>query len=364
MSYGVDKQGRAYCKWNEGKKQRIEYFGRGDVALRKAISKDEQIKMGKGKLKVDGGLTVAQVCQQYASQHHMEPSTASSTDYRLRTVILPILGDIPVDGLNTKHLNEYITTRVADGRKKITIDRELDILKAAFNWAQLQDPPLIFRNPVQKFKLSAKDKDVPPPPNSEEIARILFEAPEHLQRAIRLNYHLMCRPGGEISRITWADVDFVSNEIRIIGARKGGPAIRYVQMRPELRELLEQWKAADENGLKVTRKKAKPVIHNLAIVHYRYKPVKSLKRAWKETKDRAKVFRRLRLYDLRHAGITKALKSGADVKAVSEVAGHSRVDTTLRVYQHVTHDQHLDAVMKIPHIPNLLKSTSSRKGSN
>ena len=60
----------------------------------------------------------------------------------------------------------------------------------------------------------------------------------------------------------------------------------------------------------------------------------------------------MRLYDLRHAGITLALEDGADLKAVSEIAGHSRPDTTMRSYQHVTKDQHRDAVAKIPCILN------------
>jgi integrase len=358
VSYGFDKKGFAYCKWLEGKKQRIKYFGRGDIALQKARRLDEEIKFSKGKLKVDGGLTVSQVCQQYTTQHHVEDSTADSDDYRLSSVILPVLGDIPVEGITTQHLNDYVLHRLKLGRKTRTVDRELDILRSAFNWAASQDPPLIIRNPLIKFKIAAgKDEQVPAPPNSEELSRILSFAPKHLSRAVIINYHTMCRPGGEITRITWSDVDFIANEIRIIGARKGGPAVRYVPMSPELRSMMEEWRAEDENGLATTKKKNPPKIHNLTVVHHRYKPVVSLKRTWKETKEKAQIGRRIRLYDLRHAGITVALKAGADLKAISELAGHSRPDTTLRKYQHVSRDQHVEAIGKIPSIPILHKPT-------
>lgn len=123
-------------------------------------------------------------------------------------------------------------------------------------------------------------------------------------------------------------------------------------MVPEFKQLMLRWRTEDEEGLKVTRKKNKPEIYNLQVIHYRYKPVLSLKRAWNEAKREAKIRRRMRLYDLRHAGITLALEDGADLKAVSEIAGHSRPDTTMRSYQHVTKDQHRDAVAKIPCILN------------
>jgi integrase len=359
MSYGFDKKGRAYCKWYDGKDQKIKYFGYGDIPLQKARLHDENIKRNKGKLKVDGGLTVAQVCQQYTTQHPVEESTASSDDYRITNVILPVLGDIPVDGLTTQQLNEYVLLRLKAGKKHRTVDRELDILKAAFNWAQSQDPPLILRNPINKFRITCKDEQVPSPPNTEELSRIISHAAKHLVRAIHIGYQCMCRPGGEVSRITWADVDLVANEIRIIGARKGGPAIRYIPMKPEFRAMMENWRKEDEEGLNKTNKKNKPLIHNLAVVHHRYKAVLSLKRAWKEAKTAAKIGRRIRLYDLRHAGITIALKAGADLKAISEIAGHSRPDTTMRVYQHVSREQHIEAVSKIPNIPSLLKSTTS-----
>lgn len=54
------------------------------------------------------------------------------------------------------------------------------------------------------------------------------------------------------------------------------------------------------------------------------------------------------LYDVRHAFATSALASGADMKAVSEILGHSRPDTTMRVYQHVDAIQHKAAIDRLP----------------
>ena len=86
------------------------------------------------------------------------------------------------------------------------------------------------------------------------------------------------------------------------------------------------------------------------VVHYRKEPVLSLKKSWASAKAAAKITRRIRLYDLRHAFASIALEEGADLKSLSEMLGHSRPDTTLRSYQHVSRKQHRDVVAKIPNL--------------
>ena len=350
MSYGTLQDGRVYCKWYEGKKQKIEYFGHGDLALALAKNRDEQIKRDRGKLKADGGITIAQLCQKYANQHPVESSTSQSDDYRFSSVILPLLGNILADGMTSEQINEYVSERIAAGRKRGTIDRELDLLKSVFSWGEAQTPPLIYRNIIRKYKFKYNDKDVPAPPNTEEMALLIKHSPPHLKRAMMLLWYQGMRPGGELLKIKWSDVDLVSDQIRIVAARKGGSETRYVPIQDPIRPFLLAWRAEDEIDLKTSRAKIKPPIHNLSVVHRRFKTIQSLKRAWKETKERARFYRRLRLYDIRHAFATYILLNDGDLKALSEVMGHSRVDTTMNNYQHVSRGQHRTTIAKMPSI--------------
>jgi site-specific recombinase XerD len=59
----------------------------------------------------------------------------------------------------------------------------------------------------------------------------------------------------------------------------------------------------------------------------------------------------MRLYDVRHAFATYALQNGADIKALSEIMGHSRVETMMRHYHHVTPKARREAV---EHVPDLV----------
>ncbi len=257
---------------------------------------------------------------------------------------MPILGKHAADRLNTRAIDAYIRRRIdRDGVKRATVSAEIRLLKAAYSWAQSQEPPLIRRNLIAAYKLKTgtNEKEVPLPPTLDEIRRILSHAEPHLARAIKILWHCGIRPGGELQRLKWEHVDFDNREIRVYSAHKGGPVIRTVPMSAGLESDLRQWLRED-----TVRKGSN--VWSLAIVHYQGHPVKSLKRSWKTAKTCAKITRKIRPYDLRHAFASTALRLGVDLKSVSEVLGHSRADTTLREYQHVTRDQHRAVVDSIP----------------
>lgn len=113
---------------------------------------------------------------------------------------------------------------------------------------------------------------------------------------------------------------------------------RIVPLHKDFLKLLRAWHKLDRAD------KKKPE----TIVSYRGRQIASIKTAWKNAKDLAGITRKLRPYDLRHAFATRALKSGADVKSTSELLGHSRPDTTMRIYQHTDIEMHRKVIAKIP----------------
>lgn len=340
MSVHQTKDGRWYCVWYEKKRRYKKYFGRGDIARYHARRFDDEIKKRKGKLLKTLSLTVMDVCHAYHIGHPVEISTAKNDVYKLK-VMLPFLGHLPVETLTSNDINKYVRKRLSQGVKRATIVREIGLLKAALNWAERQDPPLIHRNPLTRYKMpKITEKDVPPPPNRGEIQKILKHAEPHLVRAIKLCWYCGLRPGNELLSLKWQDADLEEQVLRVQSARKGGPVIRYVPIPDALKWEMMRWK--EEDG------KNDQSVLDIPIVHYRFKPVASLKRSWKTAKRKARISRKMRMYDLRHAMVTLALRSGADLKSVSEVIGHSRPDTTLREYQHVTQKQHRQVVENIP----------------
>ena len=88
------------------------------------------------------------------------------------------------------------------------------------------------------------------------------------------------------------------------------------------------------------------------LITWRGKPVKRIVGAFKRAKLKAKIDpnRKLSPYAFRRAFVTAALNAGGDLKGVSEMAGHSRTETTTRIYQHTNINLHRGIVENLPPI--------------
>jgi integrase len=344
------KDGRWALYYQLDGKKKWEYFGRGEIARIKAEKRDEQIREERGKLHPALAVTVAQLLNEYHSKHRVEDSTADSDFYRIDRILTPALGRYYAETLNTDQIDSYVKSRLDAGRSPETVKRELGILKSAFNWGESRQPPLIVRNPIAKYRLKAGKQSrstarINPMP-VDDFRRLMSHAPDHLVRAMCLQWYGGQRPGREVLGIRWIDVDFERREILVHSAHKGAAEERYVPIPDELLEMLERWRRQDQKALSGTGTD----FQTLPVVHYKFKSIGSLKTTWKHTKERAGITRRLRLYDFRHAWFTNALRHGADLKSTSEVGGHSRADTTMIFYQHTVREQHHEVVRRIPSV--------------
>lgn len=320
-----NRNGRWFAQWYEGGKLKREWFGRGDIGERRARERDEERKRHAGKIKIES-LSITQVCQCYHDRHRVCESTHRMDNYKFASCLLPRLGNLSAECITSNDLAGYFDARVCDGVKRTTIAREIRLLKAALNWAASQDPPLIVRNPIEKWKMpKANDAEQLAPPSMAEIERILAVAEPHLVRAILLQYYSGMRPGGEIERLRWDDWDEERGMLRVESARKGLLSVRFVPVGRDLQDLLTAWKRTDPERNR----------NEMPIVHFRGEAVYSLKRTWKRAKQLSGITRKLRLYDLRHAMATAAIQGGADMVTLSQILGHSRPDTTMRHYIHV-----------------------------
>lgn len=369
MSVHQKKDGRWFVVWYdpETKKQPNKVFGRGEINRVRAETFDLQKKADKGRV-TNAGITVAELIAAYMKEHPVQESTSRMDKYKFNGLSAR-LGGLQADLVNVKHLRKYVDKRLLDGVtktistakgpkriadrsrtvKKSTLVNEIRRLKAVFAWAcdpDVQDPPLLPNNPILGCKISKlvgklEPADVPLPPTLEEVRAIMRNAEPHLVRALAIFWHCGIRPATEMYNIRWFDVDLTRLNIRITSAKKGGPEFRNIPIMPGFKAKLEGWLKEDKEIFGDT-------VSSRPVVHYRKEPVMSLKKSWKSAKIAAKITRRIRLYDMRHAFASIALEEGADLKSLSEMLGHSRPDTTLRSYQHVSRKQHRDVASKIP----------------
>lgn len=317
---------------------RREYFGRGAEAERRAHARNRDLGLSGPKKSAHAiGPLFAEAAREYAAAHQFaSPRARWQHELRMASRVLPFFGPIPAARMSDSDLDRYIRRRRADGVAYSTIRRELVDLKAIMNWAAHRRPPIIPFNPIRDYRIPAEDLDVIMPPTAAELAAILVVAPEHLRRICLIAYFCGLRPGPvECYSLRWEMVDWAADLILVNAAKKGGPARRSVPIHPDFRRHLEEWHQADsERGIPW-------------IVHWGGKPIKVIATGWASVLRKAKITRRLRPYDMRHLFVTQALERGADIKALSQIAG-SRPETLMRFYQHVSGDLHRRTVALIP----------------
>jgi integrase len=273
----------------------------------------------------------------------IQESSLTNFMWKMDGVILPQLGQLRAMNITPKRIDQYIGRRLKSKNrrggsiKRTTIHREISDIKAVLNWAERRQ--YIAFNPITKYEMPKRDDAIILPPSPDEIKSILKHSPDRLLRAISLSYYTGLRPGRrELYSLKWSDVDFTGGTIMVTSAKKGGHfKYRMVPIHPDFVEVLNQWRDQDNNP-------------DGPIIHYRKKPVKSLKKIFNQVKEKAGINRRLTMYSFRHAFATLLLKHNADLKSTSELLGHSRTDTTTRIYQHVDFEMHKEAVKKLPAI--------------
>lgn len=344
MSVHQKKDGRWFVRIRDkdtgGLKDR--YFGRGLDAERAARDYNNSLgirewtrRTPKQQSPTFEGLVNAYVA---AKTGKISKTSMKNIMWKMAGVIVPNLGqDIQAINITPARLDRYVQKRLDHGVKKTTVHRELSDVRAVLNWSVKRG--YLTRNPASGFDMPTRDDEIIKPPTREEVNAILAHSPAHLVRALALSYYTCLRPGIELYSLPWTSLDCQSRSLLIISAKKSGRPSWLVPIHPIFYRTLLRWYHDDiDDGYP----------DETTIVHFREQPVRSIKKAFASAKKKAGITRRLRPYDLRHAFASAILEGGGDLKSTSELLGHTRPDTTIRVYQHTSPAMHRAAVERLP----------------
>ena len=340
-------------------KHKVKYCGVGLKGRRKAeeFEKSLSLRGYEAQGATFSGPTFAKLANSYleAKLGQMAETSYDNVVCKLKKIIGPAIGATYVTDLTPQVIDGYIATRKRSEVKNTTIHRELTDIMAVLNWAVTRR--YISHNPIAKYKKPKRDDAVIQPPTKAEAQRLFDVAAPHLKRVIALSYFAGIRPGAaELLPIPWGAIDWDARTLFIESAKKNGLATRTIPLHNQLFELLQAWYKEDR---KWSLKKGRPMPET--IIHFHGRQIKRIKTAFNSAKEDAKITRRLRPYDFRHAFATMILAGRGDLKATSELLGHTRTDTTTRIYQHVNPDMHRQAVDVIPGMTLTIDNVLSKK---
>jgi len=346
------KDGRWIVQWRDKTKKSgysRKYFGRGIEGERAAVEYEKSLGIREyTKRPVETkSPTFGELVDAYclAKLARTEKSTQDNLKYKINGVYLPEFDTVKANSMNPARIDRFVKKRLNAGKKRTTIHRELSDIRAILNWAAAPERQHILVNPMAGYKLPERDDAIIYPATEEEINKILDKAAGHVQRAILTSYYSGLRPGmAELTYLQWSSIDWDRKTVTITSAKKRGPRIRVVPIHEEFWECLCQWYEEDIAWKNEFKAESVPEY----IVHYRGQPVKRIIKAFNRAKTAAGIKRRLPPYAFRHTFATAILEDGGDLKTLSQMIGHSRTETTMKHYQHISKELSEKTIGKLP----------------
>jgi integrase len=246
--------------------------------------------------------------------------------YQLRT-LLPYFADCPVLRLTKSLTEEFRKTRHASKTlKESTVNRGLSVLRHILYWAV--DEQLIAANPLTRLRMARERRIRRQVLSVAEEQMLLGVAKGHLHAMTVAALDTGMRRG-EITGQRWEDIDFSRKLLFVTRSKTPEGESREIPLTNRLHELL--LKSHQPEGL---------------IIAYRGKPVRIVKRAWKNALKNAQI-RHVRFHDLRHTFNTRLMEAGVMQEVRMALMGHSSGARVHSTYTHIELPVKREAIRKL-----------------
>ena len=261
-----------------------------------------------------------------------------------------------------------------------TLVLRVKVLKALLTWAAKEGR--IRSNPLDGFRAAARACEGRWRALSPEEAEALLRGSPEPYRTMWLAFLSTGMRNGELVKLTWPDVSFSTNSLRVRQETCKTHRQRDIPLTPALRErLLALWeKAEDPEGAVFPNRSGKPFTSNLdarfraclrkaeisprvveeggrwwlldmdptgRTVRQELADAKTREDAEAAMQERLWRKPRIVIHSLRHTFATELIRRGVNPKVVSELLGHTTVQMTLQKYAHVWPQDKVGAVAKL-----------------
>lgn len=345
------KDGRWEGRFNQGRTAngKIKYgsvYGRSYAEVKELLSKKDDTKKA-NHFSNSAFITFGEVVKLWMQHNSIRLKGGTINKYQnlIETHILPGLGVLPINKIDSTIINHFLNQTLISGRKNgvgelsssyvrgITI-----IINAVIKYAAREELIQPLKNNICK-----------PPSIKKEISTIDFETQEKLELHILENLdltkagiYIALHTGlriGEICALSWEDIDFDKQIIRvrhtvarvrasndtsqtqlIIDSPKTKASIREIPISSKLMPIMRMTRELSKSQFVISNSSN---FVNPRTFEYRYHKV--LKECEIES---------INFHAIRHTFATKCVAAGVDVKSLSEILGHGNVSITLNTYVH------------------------------
>ena len=256
-----------------------------------------------------------------------------------------------VSEVTLKVVDAYRSERVDAGAAPKTVYTESVIVRQVISFALSRE--MLATDPLRGLKLKKPRPTLQPCWTLEQVRQILGASPDEIKPALTLLAETGLR-FGELAWLTWDDVDFATNVLRIRPKDSWKPKTgdqRAVPLNASLKRLLES----------LPRRWRWVVTMPPSAWH------PAAGRQWTERRLLAELKKVLRSIDLpgklhtfRHSFISDALLKGTPVAVVREWVGHVD-DEVIKIYTHVHNDASQAAMQRLAEANNGLQEAEKAR---
>jgi integrase len=248
---------------------------------------------------------------------------------------------LPVSQLKPAEIMAY-TIKQKEDRSGYAANKDRKNLVAAWNWGmKYMDPPLPGPNPclVDRMPEERQPRYVPP----EEDFWKVFEIAEGQDKVMLLAFLHLAARRSEIFRLTWSDIDFGNNRVRLWTRKRMDGTYEYdwLPMTSELRESLRWW--WKNRPLKDHSHVFLCLDETEFTREYYGKPFMYRLQFMRRICDRAKV-KRFGFHAIRHLSASILYRLGYEVAVIQAILRHKSPNTTERYLRSIGLERVRDAL--------------------
>ncbi|MEQ1886589.1 MAG: site-specific integrase [Bryobacteraceae bacterium] len=226
----------------------------------------------------------------------------------------PFFGHVPAGKLTTEMARNYVAFRQTKEIANATVNRELSLLRRAFNLARLSTPPRVASVPYIPM---LEERNVRKGFfEDEQFHALIAELPDHLKPLLAFAYYTGCRRG-EILSLHWTQVDLQRGVVRLEAGTTKNDEARVLPLVPELQEILAE------------RKRLRDLNHPQCswVFFHDGERIRSFKTAWAGACTRAGLVNEAGepeklFHDLRRTGVRNLVRAGVPETVAMRISGH------------------------------------------
>ncbi|SDB24745.1 Site-specific recombinase XerD [Ruminococcaceae bacterium FB2012] len=324
----------------DGKRQYKSFYGRTrQEAESKALTASCCIEA-----QVLTEMTVSELCAEWLQISRTRVKLSTLANYRMKVEkhIIPSFGGILCHELTSRSANIFVQNKLKSGLSPRYVSDIVVLLKSLFKYAKRT---YRIQSPLEGIVL--------PKPARSGVRLLTAQEQERLKLYIGMNSSIislgvvlangMGLRIGEVCGLKWSDIDFekriltvrrtvqrvavhdgINKTVVMIMPPKSETSVRDIPIPEGVFAMLSKYETSADNY--VLSGCDSPIEPRKMQYHF----AKILKNANLPS---------VRFHSLRHAFASKAVEVGFDIKTLSEILGHSKVELTMNLYVHSSMDR-------------------------